>query len=182
MVFDTFFLIRLFPLAFILHDLEQLLFFEPWLKKNAGLIMERVRPRLPAFLLKQLETVVNESTAQFAFPIGLIFILVCLSSYTAVQYGKYVFFLMAAGLFFMHGFIHIGQAILMRKCIPALITSLVIVLPYGIILFWNMLASRIISLSGLLIYCGVGVIIAVPFILVMHFIGDVLYKEIKKSV
>jgi len=62
MVFDTFFLIRLFPLAFILHDLEELLFFEPWLKKNAGLILERVGHRFPVFLVKQLETVLHKTT------------------------------------------------------------------------------------------------------------------------
>jgi len=171
-------LIWLFPLAFILHDLEELLLSEPWLKKNAGLIMERVRHRLPAFLVKQLDTVLHKTTRQFALPIGLIFILTCVSSLLAAQYGKYALFLMAASLFFMHGFMHIGQALLMRKYIPALITSVLIVLPYGMILFWNLLASRITTLSGLLIYCGLGIIIAVPFILVMHAIGEALFKGI----
>ena len=180
MTFTTLTLIWLFPLAFLLHDLEELLLFESWSKKNAGLIMERVRPRVPAFLEKQLGTVLNKSTRQFAIPIALIFILTCVSSFLAVQFGQYAFFLMAASLFFMHAFMHIGQAILMRKYIPALITSLVVVLPYGIILFWNLLASHITSLSVLLIDCVVAIIIAVPFILILHFIGETLDKKIIK--
>lgn len=176
MPFATTVLIWLFPLAFILHDLEELLFFEPWLKKNAGLIMARLGRRLPSFLIKQLETIVNKSTSQFAVPIGLIFILTCISSLLAAQYGKYALFLMASSLFFMHGFMHIGQAILLRKYVHVLITSILIVLPYGIILFWNLLASHITTLSSLLIDCGIGIIIAVPFILIMHAIGEALFK------
>jgi hypothetical protein len=180
MPFNTLTLIWLFPLAFSLHDLEELLFFEPWLIKNAGLIMERVRGRLPAFLERQLETVLHKSTAQFAIPIGLNCILACLSSFLAVQFGKYVLFLMASSLFFVHGFMHIGQAILLRKYIPALVTSILIVLPYGIILFPNLLASRITTLSGLLVYCAIGIIIAVPFILLIHAIGEILEKGFKR--
>ena len=182
MASDPILLIWLFPLAFILHDLEELLLFEPWSKKNAGTILERVRPRVPAFLEKQLGTVLNKSTRQFAIPIALIFILTCVSAWLAAQYGQYAFFLMAASLFFMHGFMHIGQAILMQKYIPALVTSLVVVLPYGIILFWNLLASHITSLSVLLIYCVVAIINAVPFILMMHFIGETLDKKIMKLI
>jgi hypothetical protein len=182
MTFNIVTIIWLFPLAFLLHDLEELLFFEPWLKKNAGLIMERVRGRLPAFLEKQLETVLHKTTTQFAIPIGLICILACLSSFIAVHYGKYAFFLMATSLFFMHAFMHIGQAILLRKYIPALITSILIVLPYGIILFWNLLASHITTVSGQLTYCVIGIIIAVPFIFIMHAIGDFLEKGSRKLV
>ena len=182
MAINMLLLIWLFPLAFLLHDLEELLFFEPWLKKNAGAVLERVRGRLPAFVERQLETVLHKSTAQFAFPIALNFLLTCLAAFLAARYGQYTFFLIAGSLFFMHGFMHIGQAILMRKYIPALVTSIIIVLPYGILLFLNLLASRVTTRSGLLIYCVIAVIIAVPFILIMHAIGESLYKGIAKSV
>ena len=182
MAFNLLRLIWLFPLAFLLHDLEELLFFEPWLKKNAGAITERVRGRLPAFVEKQLETVLHKSTAQFAFPIALNFLLTCLAAFLAARYGQYTFFLIAGSLFFMHGFMHIGQAILMRKYIPALVTSILIVLPYGILLFWNLLASRLTTPAGLLMYFGIAVIIAVPFILGIHAAGESLFKGIKKAV
>jgi hypothetical protein len=180
MAFDTFTLIWLFPLAFLLHDLEELLFFEPWVKKNAGAIMGKVRGRLPGFLEKQLEAILHKSTAQFAFPIVLIFLLTCLAAFLAARYGQYPLFLMAGSLFFVHGFMHIGQAIIMKKYIPALITSLVIVIPYGMVLFWNLLESKITTLSALLAYCIIGAAIAIPFILGMHAIGESLHKYLSE--
>ena len=180
MASNTVILIWLFPVAFILHDLEELLFFEPWLKKNAGVVRERVGQKLPAFLDRQLENVLKKTTAQFAIPIVLIFILTVVSSYIAAKLGNYSFFLMAGSLFFMHGFIHIGQVILMRRYIPVLITSIIIVIPYGIIVFWNLLAARLTTLPWLLGYFIIALIIAIPFILIMHIIGESLEKTIRK--
>ena len=142
--------------------------------------MARVRNKVPAFLEKQFATILKKSTWQLTIPVGLIFILTCIASFVAAQYGQYSFFLLAGSLFFMHGFLHIGQAIIMRKYIPALVTSLFIVIPYGIGLFWNLLDARIINISGLLLYFIIGAIIAIPFILIMHAIGAALYNGIKK--
>ncbi len=44
-------------------------------------------------------------------------------------------FFVASSLFFLHGFMHIGQVIILRKYEPALITFVLVVIPYGIILF-----------------------------------------------
>jgi hypothetical protein len=41
---------------------------------------------------------------------------------------------------------------------------------------------KITTISALLIYCIIGAVIAIPFILVMHAIGEYMYKGIKKFV
>ena len=61
-------------------------------------------------------------------------------------------------------------------------TSIFVVLPYGIVLFWNLLEYKMITLSGLLIYFMLAVISAIPFILIMHAIGEYHYKGIIKLV
>ncbi len=43
MSLDTQTLIWLFPIAFIFHDFEELILGEPWLRKNAGDIKERIK-------------------------------------------------------------------------------------------------------------------------------------------
>ena len=139
-------LIWLFPIAFILHDLEEIRQAEPWLKKNSGLIMSRIPDKAPAFLARQMSIILSKTTTQFAFPIFLIFVLTCISALLAAEFQSYPMFLVASSLFFLHGFMHVGQAIFLRRYIPALITSVLITIPYGIVLFWKLLEAGIADL------------------------------------
>ena len=100
MSFDTHALIWLFPIAFMFHDFEEFLLFEPWLRKNADEIRDRIKNRIPAFLAKQIDAVLVKSTIEFVLPISLIFGLTFISSFLAVEYETYGFFLLASGAFF----------------------------------------------------------------------------------
>jgi len=159
------------------HDFEELMLFEPWLRKNAGVIRDRIKNRVPAFLARPIEAVLVKSTIEFAVPISLIFGLASLSSYLAVEYEAYGFFLLASGSFFLHGFMHLGQAIVLRRYVPAVISSLLIVIPYGLVLYWRLVTEGIVHTPGLLIYFPLAVVLIVPFILVMHQVGEYLYKK-----
>ena len=178
MIIDVNILIWLFPIAFMLHDFEELILFEPWLKKNASVIIERVKNKVPAFLEKQLSMIVGKTTTQFAFPICLIFILTIISSLVAAGFGKYTFFLLASSLFFLHGFMHVGQAIFLRRYVPALITSVLIVIPYGIVLFWKLIVTGIVAFPQLVIYFMVSIVLGVPFIIGTHMAGEYAYKRV----
>jgi hypothetical protein len=175
-------LIWLFPIAFILHDFEELILFEPWLKKNADAIKALIKDRAPHFVERQINVVLGKSSPQFALPICMIFLLTVLSTVLMAEFGISSLFLLASSLYFLHGFMHIGQAILMRRYIPALITSIFVVLPYGILLFWNLLDSHIVNTSELLVYFIISAILAIPFILIMHVVGEYLYKVLMKLV
>jgi hypothetical protein len=177
MPFDTGNLILCFPIAFILHDFEELLLFEPWLKKNAAGIMSRIEKKVPPFLERQLKLILGKSTTQFAFPIFLIFLLTCIASFLAVGFKSYPFFLVASSLFSLHGFMHIGQAIILRKYVPALITSVLVAIPYGGILFPRLIAAGIVDIPGLCLYFVVSIVSAIPFILGMHIAGEFVYKR-----
>ncbi len=169
-------LIWLFPIAFMFHDFEELLLGEAWLRKNAPDLRARLQNRLPPALFRQIDAVFGKSTAELAFPISLIFALTALSAVLANLTGSYGFFLIAASSFFLHGFMHIGQAVLLRRYVPAALTSAFIAVPYGIVLFTNLIAGRVVSPLGLLVYFLFAVLLTVPFILVMHAAGDLLYK------
>jgi heme/copper-type cytochrome/quinol oxidase subunit 4 len=177
MSIDTHTLIWLFPIAFMFHDFEEIILFEPWLRKNAGEIEVRIKNRVPAFLVKQIGAILDKSATEFAFPVSLIFGLTFISSFLAVEYEEYGFFLLASGAFFLHGFMHLGQAIALRRYVPAIISSVLIVIPYGLVLYWRLIKEGMVDMSGLLIYFLLAVALTIPFILVMHKVGDYLYKK-----
>jgi len=177
MFIDTTTLIWLFPIAFMFHDFEELILFEPWLKKNADDIEARLKPRVPAFVARQIRTILDKSTTEFAIPVSLIFAMTGLAAFLATEYGQYGFFLLASGSFFLHGFMHLGQAVILRRYVPAVITSVLIVIPYGLILFRRLLEEGTINGSSLLVNFVLAVALTIPFILVMHVVGDIVYKK-----
>lgn len=177
MSMDTHTLIWLFPIAFMFHDFEEIILGEPWLKKNAGEIKERIKNRVPAFLAEQIGAALDKSAAELAFPVSLIFALTCISAYLAVEYKAYGFFFLASGAFFLHGFMHVGQAIILRRYIPAVISSVLIVIPYGLVLYGRLIQEGMVDMSGLPVYFLLAVVMTIPFILVMHKVGDYLYKR-----
>lgn len=173
-------LIWLFPIMFMFHDFEEIIFGEPWLKKNADEILGRIEGKVPAFVAKQIQVVFKKSAYELAFPISVIFALTFTSSFLAVEYQAYSFFIMASGIFFLHGFMHIGQAILLRRYVPAVISSVLFVIPYGLVLFWRLLVSRLVDVGALTIFFAFAVVLVIPFILLMHVVGDALYKMATK--
>ena len=173
MSIDTHTLVWLFPVAFMFHDFEEITFWELWLNKHG----DEVTRRVPAFLAKQVGVIAGKSTAQCSLSVCLIFSLTVLSSFLATEYDNYSFFLLTSGVFFAHGFMHLGQAIVLRRYVPAVITSALIVIPYGLVLYWRLIGEKIVGLPELFIYFLLGAVLMVPFILVMHKAGDYLYTK-----
>ncbi|HEX2995018.1 MAG TPA: HXXEE domain-containing protein [Anaerolineales bacterium] len=176
MSIDTHTLIWLFPIAFMFHDFEEIIFWELWLKKHGA----EVRQRVPSFLQKQVSTITEKSTAETSFSILLIFSLTVLAAFFAAEYQRYGFFLLASGAFFLHGFMHLGQAIILHKYVPATITSVLVIIPYGLVLYGQLIAEQVIDIPGLLIYSLLGMVLIVPLILTMHKVGEYLYGKMVK--
>ena len=163
-------LLWLFPIAFMLHDFEELIGFEPWLKRHGSEVKSRLEGRLPVFVMKQVNVILSKTTAEFAVPVLLIFLLTVISTFLAVEYHSYGFFLAASACFVLHGLIHIGQAIALRRYVPALGTSLLIVLPYGALLYERMFSEGIARWPGILLFALAGLIAILPLILAMHWV------------
>jgi hypothetical protein len=155
------------------HDFEEIIFWERWMHNNGDEITRRV----PTVLAKPVDAFVRKSTAQISLVVCLIFSLTVLSAFLATVHGTYGLFLLTSGMFFAHGFGHLGQSIVLRRYVPGVITSVVLVLPYGLMLYGRLLGEGIIDLSGLSIYVLLGAVLMVPFILGMHTAGGYLYAK-----
>ncbi|AWI03577.1 HXXEE domain-containing protein [Clostridium drakei] len=107
-------LIWLFPLIFMVHDFEEIIFQEWWFNK------ERLS------LLKKYPKVVKEyeqiSTAGFALAVSEEFIVLLIISLTAIVFRWYYLWLGTLVTFLIHLIIHIVQWAIYKKYIPAIIT------------------------------------------------------------
>ncbi|AXI09256.1 HXXEE domain-containing protein [Oceanobacillus zhaokaii] len=165
-------LIWLFPIVFVLHDLEEIIMVERWMDKNSDVIHEKLSKKIANKVIKQF----SMSTAQFSVAVLVIFVFVSSSTYMASQYithgplGNIYLFTIMIMVFFLHVFTHIGQSILLQSITPGVITSIVIVFPYSIILFNSLFESQVITWNT--IYVSLPFIVLIfPVLFFAHWIG-----------
>jgi hypothetical protein len=173
-------LIWLFPLVFMAHDFEELILGEPWLKKNGARLRALAERRLPRWLAHAIGAALAKPASELACSVGLIFGLCSLAAYLAAERGQYGYFLLASGAFFLHGFMHLGQAVALRGYVPAVISSAVVIIPYGLLLYGRLLAADVVRPAELAFYWAPGVLLTIPFILLMHSVGSAIYKTAVK--
>ncbi|HZH61999.1 MAG TPA: HXXEE domain-containing protein [Metabacillus sp.] len=72
-------LLWLFPIAFLLHDFEEILFVEYWFKKNYSNASQKV----PGFFKKTFHKISTITSAQFTLSVVLQLIMYIVSTYLA---------------------------------------------------------------------------------------------------
>ncbi len=113
----------LFPLLFIFHDMEEIIGFGIWYKRNKTMLDER----FPA-ISKSYGDYSTEGMAAAVYEELILCIAFCLM---AIVTDRYALWLGGFIAYAVHLVMHIGQSIVIRSYIPALVTS-TIALPVSI--------------------------------------------------
>lgn len=107
-------IIWLFPLIFMVHDFEEIIFQEWWFNKERSALLKKY-PKVA----KEYEMF---STAGFAFAVSEEFIVLLVIALTAIVFHWYYLWLGTLVTFLIHLIIHIAQWAIYKKYIPAIIT------------------------------------------------------------
>ncbi|AWH77390.1 HXXEE domain-containing protein [Clostridioides difficile] len=145
--------IWLFPLLFIFHDMEEIIGFGIWLKKNKSMLDKKY-----PFISKIYENYSTEGMAFAVFEEFILCIIFCILIVITDNQYVYLLWLGSFIAYTLHLVIHIGQSIIIRKYIPSLITS-IICLPISI---WCISKSIYIvdcEMSTTILYSIIGIII-----------------------
>ena len=113
-------LISLLPVVFILHDLEEIIMFKPWLSKNK----EELKSRFPKAAKLLLKTHDHLSVSGFAVAVLFILIVLTAITYLSLIFENYSWWFGAFAVFTLHLVVHIVQWIIYAKYVPFIITSL----------------------------------------------------------
>lgn len=165
-------LIWLFPVAFILHDFEEIIMLEKWLKTQSTAFRRRLSGRLANSIVQHF----SMTTAQFAVAVIIIFLFVSSSSYMANQFieqgplGNIHFFIAITLAFFIHLFTHLAQSVFLRCITPGAITSLFVIFPYCLILYRSLFTHGIITWTTVLTSLPYTLLV-VPVLFAAHWIG-----------
>ena len=165
-------LIWLFPIMFVLHDFEEIIMVEKWMEKNSDVIYERLPRKIADRVIKQF----SMSTAQFTVAVLVIFLFVSSSTIMANQYiiqgslANIYLFIIITLTFFLHAFTHLGQAIFLRSITPGSLTSMIIIIPYSLVLYNALLINEVLTWK-IIIVCLPFVLLVIPVALLAHWIG-----------
>lgn len=151
-----FLFIILFPIAFILHDGEEIITQEKWMTKHK----ESLSVRFPK-LKPMIDRLAGLTTKAFAIAALEELIIIVLATPGVLLSIEYSFPIWSALFiaFAFHLLVHIGQAIIVRGYIPGIITTL-LCLPYvycGVIIIgsffygWELAAIAIGGITAMLL-------------------------------
>lgn len=159
------YIILLFPLAFIIHDGEEIATQHKWMLTHKDTLIVRF-----PMLRSALKHLSGMSTKAFTIAVleELALILIASACVVAdIPFATEVWEIMFMA-FSIHLLIHVGQGIIMRGYVPGLITS-VLTLPYAYTGMRNI--CEFFSATELLLYGAVGVVAMAVNLAFAHWLG-----------
>ncbi|MBS4174606.1 HXXEE domain-containing protein [Bacillus sp. FJAT-49736] len=155
----TILLVWLFPIIFAIHDFEEIIVVEKWITKNKQNLVQKLPQRAKSFFEKNFAM----KTYQFSIVVYVEFVIISFATVIVYLNGffgisKWLYLGLFAVLF-LHSFTHIGQAILLKRYTPGVLTSIFLLIPYGLWFYYVLLQKNLISLQDIGISIPVGVIL-----------------------
>ncbi len=153
------------PIVFLVHDLEEVIVTEGFLREN------RERLGLPSFLTRRMEA----TTAQFAVAVAYLFVIVSAISLAAARSlrpGAAInLFATATSIRFLNVFTHLGQALLLRRATPGVVTAVTVALPYSLYALRRLRAENLVDRRSLRQAMIVGAVLGGPVVLSAQAVG-----------
>jgi hypothetical protein len=142
------------PAVFLVHDAEEILTVESWLRVH--------RTELPT----ALQPFTTVTTGQFALAVALLFVGFLAATVHAAGQARRrrasLPFLLAAGALVANGLTHLAQAAYFQAYTPGVVTALVLVLPYGYLLGARLLATGLVTRRTLGGVLAAGAVAQIP--------------------
>lgn len=169
-------IICLFPIVFMFHDFEEIIFFKPWINKNNAYLRERF-PRLSKKFLPHFELL---STSGFALAVAEEFVLLSFITYGSIYFDNYYLWIAAFMGFFIHLIMHVVQWIILRRYVPVIVTSL-ISLPYCVYTFIRILEINMFQVFEIVFWTFIGLLVMGINGLFAHKLGEKLDRWIRNN-
>lgn len=160
-------IVWIFPIIFMIHELEEMLCINVWLCKNKGIVCRYS-------LLKKFE----EDYSHVGFVISVIeeyIIIVAIVIFSLIS-DTYLIWTGSIIAFSIHLAFHIAQAVFIRKYVPALVTSLIL-MPVSFIVIWKSLSILKYSVGQVVTASIFMCLVMVGNLVVLHYVMGKIKKR-----
>ncbi|MGN0395715.1 MAG: HXXEE domain-containing protein [Coprococcus sp.] len=163
-------LIWMFPILFIVHDMEEIMGFGLWLAKNRVFLDDKY-PKIS----NKYKPYSTEGMAAAVMEEMVVCLGICIVSRFTECYGLWLGAFVA---YTIHLVVHIGQSIVIRKYIPAVITS-IICLPISIWFIASSIAWLSYSAGSVIVYSLIGIVAIAGNLKAAHWIIHIFTKKMR---
>lgn len=166
----------LLPVSFLLHDLEEILTMEQWIRANQGTLESIIqRGGIFARLKGMLSIDTRQFTAAVLFEL-IIFIAVALFATLRpeVSAARWLFAWALGGLF-LHLFVHAGQGLILRRYVPGLWSGLLITLPACVLMYGLFFRMGWLDGQTAWIAAGLGLVSFLPLVAAALSLGRLIF-------
>lgn len=162
----------LLPLAFVIHDGEEILTMPRWIAEHRPLLERIAHTGTPA---RRVVDNLPTTTAQVAIAVAVELAVLLLATvlFSRGPRPGFALYLYAAalGVFTAHSLTHLGQTLLLGAYTPGVVTAVLIVPAAGVYLYKHLFEAGLLTrrsawLSGL-----AGAVGIVPLLLTAHLVG-----------
>ncbi|TAL76195.1 MAG: HXXEE domain-containing protein [Bacteroidetes bacterium] len=140
-------LIWLFPIVFMIHEFEEIIFMRWWFRKNKESILIKY-PKLGKRMVVQFESL---STEAFSLIVAEEFILASLIVIISVITSNYDLYFGLITAYSVHLLVHIIQTVAIRQYTPAIVTTILTGI-FSVVVFIEFTNRELISFNHALIY------------------------------
>jgi hypothetical protein len=170
--------VALFPLAFLIHDGEEILTTEPWVAAN--------RERLLALaqgtpLQETAVSMTSMTTAAFTWAVLALLVLILIGTGFMLrairqERGSWMAapFLTMSAIYTLNIVTHLGQSIIWGGYTPGVVTAVLVMIPYAYYLYRRLLQARLFPRWALIASYAAGLALGMPLVLAVHALGRYL--------
>lgn len=169
---STLSLIWMTLVVFFIHDLEEIIWVEPFLKKNRN----KVIGRLPDKLALKLEHILTITSSQFSVAVLIEFIVLAVVTFSAAEFGYYLLFLSFVTIFLLHVFTHLAQSLLFRMYTPGVVSAVLLVLPFTVYMLLRLTQESLVTWKQVFLSIPLGLFI-IPLVVFGHKVGRILVPK-----
>lgn len=144
----------LLPIAFMIHDFEEIIMMRPWYLKNGAYLKARF-PRL----INRMAATAGLSTPAFALAVLGEFVILSAATLACIELGSYSAWAAIVVIFLVHNVGHVGSFFIVGRYVPCVITS-VITSFYLVYALAMMYTGGYLVLRDILIWLAVALVIA----------------------
>lgn len=167
-------LIWSFLIIFMLHNFEEIIMIERWFHKK----YPEIRERIPPFAISELEKFKTMTSVQFSIVVCILFIVAAALILVTVITQQYFLFFGLNIILALNIFTHPLQSLLLKCYVPGLWTTLLLIIPYNIIVYIQFYNQGILNLTTSINALFV-IIPFIPVFIISHIIAEKLIFNIE---
>ena len=162
----------LLPLAFVIHDGEEILTMPRWIAEHRPLLERIAHTGAPARrVVDNLPTTTAQVAVAVAVELAVLLFATVLFSRGPRPGPALYFYAAALGVFTAHSLTHLGQTLLLGAYTPGVVTAVLIVPAAGVYLYKRLFEAGLLSRRSAWLSGFAGAVGIVPLLLTAHRLG-----------